>query len=79
MVLVIIDGLRYTEGLGHPTRAYVPEMDALAADGTIIEPFTNDGYTAGARTAVETECYLIPADLLVKTAAQLARSPLRVC
>jgi len=30
--------------------------------------FTEGGYTAGARTAKETECYLIPKDILVKTA-----------
>ncbi len=30
--------------------------------------FTDGGYTAGARTAKETECYLIPKGILVKTA-----------
>ena len=30
--------------------------------------FTTEGYTAGARTATEVECYLIPEGLLVKTA-----------
>jgi len=30
--------------------------------------FTNEGYTAGARTAKETECYLIPDALLAKAA-----------
>ncbi|MBN1958386.1 MAG: CBS domain-containing protein [Desulfuromonadales bacterium] len=30
--------------------------------------FTEGGYTAGARTAKETECYLIPKEILVKTA-----------
>ncbi len=30
--------------------------------------FTNEGYTAGARTVKETECYLIPEELLAKTA-----------
>ncbi|PLX99807.1 MAG: cyclic nucleotide-binding protein [Desulfuromonas sp.] len=28
--------------------------------------FTSEGYTAGARTASETECYLIPEDILIK-------------
>lgn len=32
--------------------------------------FTNEGYTAGARTAQKTECYLIPEELLAKTAKQ---------
>ena len=30
--------------------------------------FTNQGYTAGARTVKETECFLIPAELLARTA-----------
>ena len=45
VVLVIIDGLRYTEGLGDPTHAHVPAMAALAAEGAIVEPFTNQGVT----------------------------------
>ncbi|UCG31803.1 MAG: alkaline phosphatase family protein, partial [Phycisphaerales bacterium] len=53
LVLVVIDGLRYTEGLGDPLRQHVPEMDALTAQGTIVEPFINDYCT-------ETKC-AIPA------------------
>lgn len=45
VVLVLIDGLRYSDGLGHPTRQHVPNMDALAALGAIVAPFTNDGST----------------------------------
>lgn len=30
--------------------------------------FTNENYTAGARTVKETECYLIPSDILTRTA-----------
>jgi hypothetical protein len=45
VVLVIIDGLRYTEGLGDPNHTYVPRMHALAELGTIVEPFRNDGVT----------------------------------
>ncbi len=30
--------------------------------------FTNENYTAGARTVKQTECYLIPADILTRTA-----------
>ena len=49
VVLVIIDGLRYTEGLGDPQRTYVPEMDALSLQGAVVEPFRNDGYTYTSR------------------------------
>jgi hypothetical protein len=47
--LVVIDGLRYSEGLGDPSHTYVPEMYALSQQGTIIEPFINDGITYTAR------------------------------
>ena len=49
VALVIIDGLRYTEGLGDPTHTYVPSMWALAQQGAIIEPFLNDGITYTSR------------------------------
>lgn len=49
VVLVIIDGLRYSEGLGDPEHKYVPHMYALSQQGTIIEPFLNDRYTYTAR------------------------------
>jgi hypothetical protein len=45
VVLVIIDGLRYTEGSGDPNHTYVPRMYALCQEGAKIEPFQNDGYT----------------------------------
>jgi hypothetical protein len=48
-VLVIIDGLRYTEGMGDPTHANVPNMAALAQQGAIVEPFRNDGLTYTSR------------------------------
>ncbi len=32
--------------------------------------FTNENYTAGARTVKETECYLIPAEILTRAASQ---------
>jgi len=49
VVLVIIDGLRYTEGFGDPDHVYVPKMWSLAGEGAIIEPFLNDGITYTSR------------------------------
>ena len=49
LVFVLIDGLRYEDGLGHPTRQHVPAMDALAQQGAIIEPFLNQGATVTSR------------------------------
>ena len=56
VVVVIIDGLRYTEGLGDPDRTYVPEMSAIAAQGAIIEPFLNDRYTYTSRAVPAIWC-----------------------
>jgi hypothetical protein len=49
VVLVIIDGLRYSEGLGHPDQLHVPRMADLAAQGAIVDNFRNDGYTYTSR------------------------------
>jgi hypothetical protein len=49
VVLVIIDGLRYSDGLGDPEHKYVPKMHELSLHGAIVEPFLNDGYTYTAR------------------------------
>lgn len=44
-VVVVIDGLRYTESLGDPTGTFAPRMAALCSLGTRVEPFLNDGGT----------------------------------
>jgi len=49
VMIVIIDGLRYSEGLGDPEHKYVPRMHELSQEGTIVEPFLNDRYTFTAR------------------------------
>ncbi|MBT3228681.1 MAG: T9SS type A sorting domain-containing protein [Candidatus Marinimicrobia bacterium] len=49
VVLVIIDGLRYSEGLGDVTHAQVPHMGALAEQGALVSDFQNDGYTYTSR------------------------------
>jgi hypothetical protein len=45
VVVVVIDGLRYTESLGDPTGTFTPRMAALCSLGTRVEPFLNDGGT----------------------------------
>jgi hypothetical protein len=47
--LVIIDGLRYSEGLGDTSHAHVPKMYELGLQGAIVEPFLNDRHTNTAR------------------------------
>jgi len=45
VVLVIVDGLRYCDGLGDSGHTYVPEMYELSKQGSIVEPFVNDWIT----------------------------------
>ncbi len=45
MMIVIIDGARYTETFGDPTHTYTPEMWNLSTQGTIVDNFRNDGVT----------------------------------
>ncbi len=49
VVLVIIDGLRYSEGLGDPSHAQVPHMASLAEQGSLISDFQNNGFTYTSR------------------------------
>ncbi len=49
VVLVIIDGLRYSEGLGDPDHVNTPRMSGLAEQGALITDFQNDGYTYTSR------------------------------
>ncbi|MBI5476864.1 MAG: alkaline phosphatase family protein [Ignavibacteriales bacterium] len=45
VVLVIIDGARYSETLGNPSGIYTPRMKSLANEGSIISNFLNDSIT----------------------------------
>jgi len=49
VVIVVIDGARYTETFGDPNRTYVPKMAQLAQSGTYINTFYNDGQTYTSR------------------------------
>jgi len=45
IVIVIIDGSRYSETLGDPTHTYTPKMWELSKQGTIIDNFENNRFT----------------------------------
>ncbi|UCG50889.1 MAG: sulfatase-like hydrolase/transferase [Candidatus Latescibacterota bacterium] len=46
VIIVVIDGLRYTESFGDPTRAHIPYLsNVLAPQGTLFEDFRNEGRT----------------------------------
>lgn len=49
IMIVIIDGARYTETLGDPAHTYTPKMWNLSKQGTIINNFLNDNYTYTSR------------------------------
>ncbi len=49
VVIVIIDGARYSETFGDPNRTYIPKMDSLAQYGTYIDEFYNDSLTYTSR------------------------------
>ncbi len=56
VVLVIIDGARYSETFGDPTRAHIPEMEELAERGAIVDEFYNDEYTYTSRAVPALWC-----------------------
>ncbi|MCB2212341.1 alkaline phosphatase family protein [bacterium] len=56
VVLVIIDGARYSETFGDPTRAHIPEMEELAERGAIVDEFYNDEYTWTSRAVPAIWC-----------------------
>ncbi len=49
MMIVIIDGARYSETFGDPNFTYIPNMWNLSKQGTIIDNFYNDSLTFTAR------------------------------
>jgi len=49
VVIVIMDGARYSETFGDPTHEYIPEMYSISQEGAIISNFNNDGVTYTSR------------------------------
>lgn len=49
IMIIIIDGARYTETLGDLSETYTPEMWNLARQGTMISQFKNDNHTYTSR------------------------------
>ena len=49
IIIIIIDGARYSETFGDPDYTYIPEMAAIAAEGTQLEHFYNDSITYTSR------------------------------
>ncbi len=49
IVIIIIDGARYTETLGDSTKSYTPVMWDLTKEGSVASNFNNDKYTYTSR------------------------------
>lgn len=56
VVIVIIDGARYTETFGDPNHEFIPKMANLAQAGTINDEFYNDGITYTSRAVPALWC-----------------------
>ena len=49
VILVIIDGARYSETLGDSSGQFIPRMKSLSLQGVVIDSFINDGVTVTKR------------------------------
>jgi len=49
VVIVVIDGARYSETFGDTSHKYVPKMYELSQQGAIVSTFYNNGYTYTSR------------------------------
>ncbi|MFQ6617190.1 MAG: alkaline phosphatase family protein [Fidelibacterota bacterium] len=45
VVVVVIDGARYTETFGDTSHSFIPSMHSISLEGSIVDSFYNDGYT----------------------------------
>ncbi|MFU8844184.1 MAG: alkaline phosphatase family protein, partial [Bacteroidales bacterium] len=49
MMIIVIDGARYTETFGDPSYTWIPRMAHLSVEGTVVDDFRNDGITYTSR------------------------------
>lgn len=45
LIIIVIDGARYTETFGDPDHTWIPRMTQIASEGSIVQDFQNDGIT----------------------------------
>ncbi|MGQ0827610.1 MAG: sulfatase-like hydrolase/transferase [Bacteroidota bacterium] len=46
VIILVVDGPRYTETWGHPTHQYIPHRSTMLQQGVLCSNFYNDGVTA---------------------------------
>lgn len=59
VIIIVVDGPRYTETWGYPDQLYIPFQSALKAQGVFYHSFYNDGLTqtTAGHTAITTGVY----------------------
>jgi hypothetical protein len=59
VIIVVIDGARYSETWGEPSHSFIPNQSELRNQGIIFSDFANDGntYTISGHTALTTGVY----------------------
>lgn len=59
VVVIVVDGMRYSESWGDPTQGNIPSMDSLRSKGVFFPNFFNDGLTrtVSGHTALLTGVY----------------------
>lgn len=79
VVLLIIDGARYSETLGDTLALFTPTMHAIARQGAVVDTFLNDGatYTSRAIPAIWCGSWSVPQDTVIggTTSTQYATVP----
>jgi len=67
VILVIIDGARYSETLGDPQAQWTPKIHQLAQQGVVVDTFLNDGITVtkSAIPAIWCGSWSVPKDTVV--------------
>ncbi|MFT5780503.1 MAG: hypothetical protein ACI837_003465, partial [Crocinitomicaceae bacterium] len=73
VIIVVIDGPRYSETWGDPSHTYIPYQSALASEGVLFTNFKNKGitYTVPGHTALTTGVY----ESIDNNGAELPQNP----
>jgi hypothetical protein len=78
VILIIIDGARYSETLGDSTAQYTPRMHEIGHQGVVVDTFLNDSITVTKRAipAIWSGSWAVPKDTTVNGYAnQYATAP----
>jgi predicted AlkP superfamily pyrophosphatase or phosphodiesterase len=73
VVVIVIDGPRYSETWGYKSREHIPVRNGLLSQGVLVEPFSNNGATVTnpGHTAIATGNY----DAVANNGSELPHNP----